>query len=125
MALITHAYFDEGDFSKVSLLEDTYYHLNSVLLQNESPLQTFVGNIFIKSILFTVTDNEYFLGLSPRDFILHWKHKALLLFKLMLLEKRVVFYKSPVHPLCTTILTLLSLHPNMLDKGLKQSACLK
>lgn len=43
MALITHAYFDEGDFSKVSLLEDTYHHLNSVLLQNESPLQTYVG----------------------------------------------------------------------------------
>lgn len=44
MALITHAYFDEGDFSKVSLLEDTYHHLNSVLLQNESPSQIFVGN---------------------------------------------------------------------------------
>lgn len=44
MALITHAYFDEGDFSKVSLLEDTYHHLNSVLLQNETPLQMFVGN---------------------------------------------------------------------------------
>lgn len=43
MALITHAYFDEGDFSKVSLLEDTYRHLNSVLLCNESPLQVYVG----------------------------------------------------------------------------------
>lgn len=43
MALITHAYFDEGDFSKVSLLEDTYRHLNSVLLSNDSPLQVYVG----------------------------------------------------------------------------------
>lgn len=43
MALITHAYFDEGDFSKVSLLEDTYHHLNSVLLQNDLSAQTFVG----------------------------------------------------------------------------------
>lgn len=31
MALITHAYFEEGDFSKVSLLEETYSNLNSCL----------------------------------------------------------------------------------------------
>lgn len=43
MALITHAYFEEGDFSKVSLLQDTYHHLNSCLLQNNSPQQQFVG----------------------------------------------------------------------------------
>ncbi|KAF5307941.1 hypothetical protein FQR65_LT06508 [Abscondita terminalis] len=106
MALITHAYFDEGDFSKVSLLEDTYHHLNSVLLQNEQAPQTFVG-------------------LSARDFILQWRHKALLLFKLLLLEKRVIFYRSPVQPLCSAILTLLSLHPLMIEKGLEQSACVK
>lgn len=45
MALITHAYFDEGDFSKVSLLEDTYHHLNSVLLQNDLSTQMFVGKL--------------------------------------------------------------------------------
>lgn len=47
MALITHAYFDEGDFSKVSLLEDTYHHLNSVLLQNDLSAQTFVGALIL------------------------------------------------------------------------------
>jgi hypothetical protein len=35
MALITHAYFDEGDFSKVQLLHDTYYHLNSCLAETD------------------------------------------------------------------------------------------
>lgn len=43
MALITHAYFDEGDFSKVSILQDTYHHLNAVLSQSETRQQTFVG----------------------------------------------------------------------------------
>lgn len=47
MALITHAYFDEGDFSKVSLLEDTYHHLNACLTQNNAPLQNFVGELSI------------------------------------------------------------------------------
>ncbi|KAL1495065.1 hypothetical protein ABEB36_010542 [Hypothenemus hampei] len=106
MTLITHAYFDEGDFSKVSILEDTFHHLNAVMSQADIKQQTFVG-------------------LSTRDLILHWKHKAVLLFKLLLLEKRVIFYKSPVLPLCTTILTLVSLFPEMIEKGLQQSACIR
>nr|XP_023015382.1 late secretory pathway protein AVL9 homolog isoform X1 [Leptinotarsa decemlineata] len=106
MCLITHAYFEEGDFSKVSILEETYHHLNSVMLQSDTLHQTFVG-------------------LSARDFILHWKHKAILLFKLLLLEKRVIFYQSPVHPLCSTILTLISLFPEMIEKGLSQAACIR
>ncbi|KAL6436771.1 hypothetical protein ACFW04_004884 [Cataglyphis niger] len=107
MALITHAYFDEGDFSKVSLLEDTYHHLNSCMSSDSQiPPQIFVG-------------------LSARDFILQFRHKVLLLFKLLLLEKRIVFYQSPVQPLCATILTLLSLYPGMIEHGLQQAACVR
>ncbi|XP_028047166.1 late secretory pathway protein AVL9 homolog isoform X2 [Monomorium pharaonis] len=107
MALITHAYFEEGDFSKVSLLEDTYHHLNSCMsAESQIPPQIFVG-------------------LSARDFILQFRHKVLLLFKLLLLEKRVVFYQSPVQPLCATILTLLSLFPDMIEHGLQQAACVR
>ncbi|XP_063972057.1 late secretory pathway protein AVL9 homolog [Diachasmimorpha longicaudata] len=107
MSLITHAYFDEGDFSKVSLLEDTFRHLNACMKgDSQIPPQVFVG-------------------LSARDFILQFRHKALLLFKLLLLEKRVVFYQSPVQPLCAAILTLLSLHPGMIETGLTRAACVK
>ncbi|KAK7793388.1 hypothetical protein R5R35_009268 [Gryllus longicercus] len=109
MALITHAYFEEGDFSKVSLLHDTYHHLNSCLSQIES----------------VRTAPQLYVGLSVRDLILQFRHKALLLFKLLLLERRLVFYRSPVQPLCATILSLLSLHPGMIEHGLKESACVK
>lgn len=47
MALITHAYFDEGDFSKVSILEDTYHHLNAVLSQADTRQQIFVGEFHL------------------------------------------------------------------------------
>lgn len=107
MALITHAYFEEGDFSKVSLLEDTYHHLNSCM-SSESQIPP-----------------QIFVGLSARDFILQFRHKVLLLFKLLLLEKRIVFYQSPVQPLCATILTLLSLYPGMIEHGLQQAACVR
>ncbi|XP_014218244.1 late secretory pathway protein AVL9 homolog isoform X2 [Copidosoma floridanum] len=107
MALITHAYFDEGDFSKVSLLEETYVHLNSCMSgESQMPPQVFIG-------------------LSAREFILQFRHKALLLFKLLLLERKVVFYQSPVQPLCSAILTLLSLFPGMIETGLQQAACIR
>ncbi|KAI5744384.1 hypothetical protein M8J76_001845 [Diaphorina citri] len=105
MALITHAYFEEGDFSKVSLLEDTYHHLNSCLSQIED-----LSNA-----------PQLFVGLSARELILKFRHNALLLFKLLLLERKCVFYCSPVKPLCSTILSLLSLHPSMIETGLAKS----
>ena len=35
----------------------------------------------------------------------------------------MLFFQSPVLDLCTYFLTLLSLHPGMLEEGLKESAC--
>lgn len=58
MALITHAYFEEGDFSKVSLLEDTYHHLNSCMsCESQIPPQIFVGNYELLDI-FNVNENS-------------------------------------------------------------------
>ncbi|GFT50539.1 late secretory pathway protein AVL9 homolog [Nephila pilipes] len=104
LELITHAYFDERDFSKVSLLEETYKNLNSSLPKDLSDGQ------------------QAFLGLSVRDFVLRFKHKTLLLFKLLLLEKKVLFYKAPVKNLCSAVLTLCSLIPGMIEKGLNEAA---
>lgn len=125
MFLITHAYFEEGDFSKVSLLEKTYHHLNDVLSQTDTPLQSYEGKSQHFQFLVNRECNNCILGLSLREFILQWRHKALLLFKLLLLEKRLIFYKSPVLPLCSTILSLISLQPKMIEEGLNQSACIK
>ncbi|CAL1263801.1 unnamed protein product [Larinioides sclopetarius] len=104
LELITHAYFDERDFSKVSLLEETYKNLNSSLPKDLSDGQ------------------QAFLGLSVRDFVLRFKHKTLLLFKLLLLERKVLFYKAPVKNLCSAVLTLCSLIPGMIEKGLNEAA---
>ncbi|KAG8223704.1 hypothetical protein J437_LFUL004069 [Ladona fulva] len=120
MALITHAYFQEGDFSKVSLLQDTYTNLNDCL--NEEMLES--SQVFVAICVWTYIPKSIF-WLSPRDLVLQFKHKALLMFKLMLLERKVLFFKSPVQHLCSTILSLLSLHPGMIEKGLKESACVK
>ena len=63
------------------------------------------------------------MGLSARKLVQTLCQRTLVLFKLFLLEKKVLFFQSPVLDLCTYFLTLLSLHPGMLEEGLKESAC--
>uniref|UniRef100_A0A6M2DGJ9 Putative late secretory pathway protein avl9 n=1 Tax=Xenopsylla cheopis TaxID=163159 RepID=A0A6M2DGJ9_XENCH len=103
LALIAHAFFEQGDFSQTKILQDAYYNMNRCFGSNE--------------IL-----EKFSVGLSVRDLVLRWRHKILVLFKLILLEKKVIIFGSPVRPLCLTLLTLLSLHPNVIEKGLFESA---
>uniref|UniRef100_A0A3Q4HD86 AVL9 homolog (S. cerevisiase) n=1 Tax=Neolamprologus brichardi TaxID=32507 RepID=A0A3Q4HD86_NEOBR len=71
LQLITHAYFEEKDFSQISILKELYDHMNSSLRGS------------------ALDGSQVYLGMSPRDLILHFRHKALILFKLILLEKKV------------------------------------
>lgn len=71
--MITHAYFSELDFSKVDCLRELYDSLNAAVTSPE-----------------TLHDASiYFLMLSPRPLIASFHHKILVLFKLLLLEKKV------------------------------------
>ena len=106
MSLITQAYFEEGDFSNVELIDETFSNLNSCL--SDDLLHT----------------QQLYVGLSARDFVIHFKQRSLVLFKLILLEKKVLFFKSPVRELSSHILTLLSLFPGLLEAGLDEAACI-
>uniref|UniRef100_A0A8C3BDH8 AVL9 cell migration associated n=2 Tax=Cairina moschata TaxID=8855 RepID=A0A8C3BDH8_CAIMO len=100
LQLITHAYFEEKDFSQISILKELYDHMNSSL-----------GGTSLEG-------SQVYLGLSPRDLVLHFRHKVLILFKLILLEKKVLFYISPVNRLVGALMTVLSLFPGMIEHGL-------
>ena len=105
MSLITEAYFCEGDFTRLDLIHQTYENLNACLSDN------------------MLSTQQLYVGLSARSFLQKFQQRSLILFKLLLLEKRVLFFRSPVKDLCGTLLTLLSLHPGMLERGLDTSAC--
>ncbi|XP_032406665.1 late secretory pathway protein AVL9 homolog [Xiphophorus hellerii] len=104
LQLITHAYFEEKDFSQISILKDLYEHMNGSLRGS------------------ALEGSQVYLGLSPRDLILHFHHKVLILFKLILLEKKVLFYVSPVNRLVGALMTVLSLFPGMIEHGLVDSS---
>ncbi|XP_068160474.1 late secretory pathway protein AVL9 homolog isoform X2 [Antennarius striatus] len=104
LQLITHAYFEEKDFSQISILKELYDHMNGSLRGS------------------AMEGSQVYLGLSPRDLILHFRHKVLILFKLILLEKKVLFYVSPVNRLVGALMTVLSLFPGMIEHGLVDSS---
>ncbi|XP_074658896.1 late secretory pathway protein AVL9 homolog isoform X2 [Tubulanus polymorphus] len=103
LELITHAYFEERDFSQVALLEAMYTNLNAQITANH-----------IKS--------QAFLGMSARDVVIKYRHKVLILFKLLLLERKVLFFMSPVSTLNNAMLAILSLFPGMIENGLTEAA---
>lgn len=106
LEMITHAYFEELDFSKVRILKLTYDNLNSLLARD------------------SVRENAAFLGLSARQLVSYFGNNMLVLFKAMLLEKKILFYKSPVRDLCSTIMSMCSLFNGLIESGgLTHSTC--
>ncbi|KAF0297939.1 Late secretory pathway protein AVL9 [Amphibalanus amphitrite] len=104
LELITSAYFETGDFSQVDVLKKAYTNMNQCL--SEEMLGT----------------PQVFVGLSVRDLVLMFRHKLLVLFKLALLERRVLLQHSPVSELCSAVLALTSLFPGMVQHGLSRAA---
>ncbi|XP_056376382.1 late secretory pathway protein AVL9 homolog [Hyla sarda] len=104
LQLITHAYFEEKDFSQISILKELYEHMNGSL-----------GGSALEG-------SQLYLGLSPRDLVLQFRQKVLILFKLILLEKKVLFYVSPVNRLVGSLMTVLSLFPGMIEHGLTEGS---
>eukprot|EP00112_Aurelia_sp_Birch-Aquarium-sp1_P016441 Seg3728.2 transcript_id=Seg3728.2/GoldUCD/mRNA.D3Y31 product="Late secretory pathway protein AVL9-like" protein_id=Seg3728.2/GoldUCD/D3Y31 len=98
--LITQAYFNEKDFSQTTILKDTYTALNQTLSTSKLNVSMF------------------YIDLSLGDLVIKLKQKVLLLIKLILMEKKVVFWGCPVGMVCTTMMSLLSLLPGFYNSGI-------
>nr|CDJ85299.1 Late secretory pathway protein AVL9 domain containing protein [Haemonchus contortus] len=101
LELITRAYFEERDFRKVEVLSQMYSNLCDM----------FNGE--------AVDGQAASIDISVQDLFTRFRHRALILFKLLLLERKVVFNISPAQLLGTTMLALVSLYPKMLEEGLR------
>ncbi|CAF3941667.1 unnamed protein product, partial [Rotaria sp. Silwood1] len=55
-----------------------------------------------------------------RDLVYRYRRKTLILFKLILLQKKVLFMLSPIQNLVQTIMNLVSLIPNLVETGLNE-----
>jgi len=90
--------FLKENFTNKDVLVEFYHHINKS---------------FNKANL-----SQKILSLSPKPLITRFQQKILILFKLILLERKVLVFGSPVKTLVETILGVLSLFPGMLENGL-------
>ncbi|GAB5590512.1 hypothetical protein Unana1_05412 [Umbelopsis nana] len=95
LAVITGTWFNERDFSKLDILYNFYDNLNST---HRGPID----------------DPTLYMGTSLRELLQKFRSKTLTLIKLLLLEKRILFYGYPVERLCTFQYSLISLIPGLL-----------
>ncbi|KAF9315655.1 late secretory pathway protein avl9 [Podila horticola] len=61
-----------------------------------------------------IPDSAFLMGTSLRELVKKFKYKVLVLLKLLLLERRVIFFGYPVETLCTYQYSLMSLVPGLL-----------
>ncbi|KAJ3306091.1 Unconventional myosin-Ie, partial [Blyttiomyces sp. JEL0837] len=94
LGMVTQAFFAQRDFSKMELLDTLYASLSNI----HTP----------------VSDSTLYPGISLRELVNRFKLKTLQLFKLMLLEKRVLFYGQKVERLSSYQYSLVSLVPDLL-----------
>lgn len=60
--------------------------------------------------------SKYLMGLSLGDLVVRYQHKLLVLFKLLLLQRKSLFQLKPVSNLSNTIMALVSLVPDVFNE---------
>ncbi|KAK9759713.1 hypothetical protein K7432_017009, partial [Basidiobolus ranarum] len=96
LTAVTAAYFDQGDFTQKEIIVKLYESVSTKFHTG-------------------VASSSLYLGISLQDLVRRFKSKTLVLFKLLLLEKRVMFYGHPVEDLCAFQYALVSLVPGLLS----------
>ncbi|RNA31247.1 late secretory pathway AVL9-like protein [Brachionus plicatilis] len=111
---ITTAYFAQKDFQKTQILKNAFDSLCVSYAQNVESS---------KNADLLDQKSKYLMGLSLADLVLKYQHKILILFKLILLQKKCLYQVKPVSNLSNTIMALVSLIPDIYSPtGLQKSS---
>ncbi|CAD6190288.1 unnamed protein product [Caenorhabditis auriculariae] len=108
LEVITQAYFEQRDFGQIDVLNQMYDNLHDMFNEQMSSEQN-VGLAYHE--------------ISVQDLFIRFRHRALMLFKLVLLERKVLFFGSNGQTIGETMLALVSMFPNLLEEGLFYSSC--
>lgn len=95
LSIVTRAWFAQRDFEDVAILEDFRESLE-------------------KSMLDAASERDYNFGLSLRECIHEFKWQTLVLFKCLLLQKKMLFFGAHCERLCMMQFALISLIPGLL-----------
>ncbi|KAH8979240.1 transport protein Avl9-domain-containing protein [Lactarius akahatsu] len=96
LGVVTLALFEQKDFTSTDLLVDFYQSLQGSLRSQ-------------------LTESGLYMGTSLRELVHEFRHRALVLVKALILQKKIMFYGHPVERLCTYQYSLISLIPGLLQ----------
>ncbi|BEJ15278.1 hypothetical protein CspHIS471_0410450 [Cutaneotrichosporon sp. HIS471] len=95
LGVVTRTFFAQRDFGSTQILNDFYESL-------EAGLEGKAG------------ESAIYMGTSLRELVHKFRHRTLVLLKMLLLQKRIMLYGYPVEMLCTYQYSLVSLVPGLL-----------
>ncbi|KAG5370097.1 Late secretory pathway protein [Yarrowia sp. C11] len=100
LAVVTRAFFMQPTFDDKSIIRSLFDSLAHTLT-----LTKFNSD----------TSSDVSIGMSLCELVSRLKQKLVVVFKALLLEKRVLFYASSTELLCTSQFSLVSLIPNLIN----------
>lgn len=121
LSIITASYFLESNFSNTEILESLFDNLNSNF-KLESNLTRSKTHYKVTSEFFQRQD-EFFINLNLRETLLKFTSKILIIFKALILEKKILIYSNSNLEMLTQFQNnLISLIPNLVN-NLDNSGC--
>ncbi|SNX85189.1 related to AVL9 - protein involved in exocytic transport from the Golgi [Melanopsichium pennsylvanicum] len=99
LGIVTRAFFAQGDLANVDILVDFHATLE-IGLQSGGMSED--------------RETVMYMGTSLRELVHKWRFKTLMLVKLLLLQRRIMFFGYPVEQLCNYQYSLVSLIPGLL-----------
>ncbi len=129
LGVVTRAYFAQGDLTDTQILQDFLGTLEMGLRQGlgqslkdasmagGDPLDEQQSPSAAASTIAPPeedSDSTMSMGTSLRQLIYQWRFKTLQLLKLLLLQRRIMFFGYPIERLCTYQYSLISLLPGLL-----------
>jgi hypothetical protein len=94
LSLVTEVYFKQKNFAETKILEEFYDNLNQSLKESHG-----------------FKPYCYFVGLSIQSLVQKFRNKLLTIFKLLLLEQKVLFHGFPPGEVCEVLMSVMSLFP--------------
>ncbi|CAN6675007.1 hypothetical protein TRVA0_078S00166 [Trichomonascus vanleenenianus] len=96
LAVVTRAFFQQGDFEDRKIIDNLYENL----------VQTFSHKI---------DESELNVAMPLRELVYRLRENVLVIFKALLLERKILFFASNTELLCASQFSLVSLVPNLIN----------
>lgn len=96
LALVTRAYFFQGDFDDRMIVDNLYDNLRQIFSVK-------------------LEEEDLAIGMPLRELLYRLGHNVLVLVKALLLEKRILFFASNTELLCASQFALVTLIPNLIN----------